>query len=204
VAENVDGVGFGATSSKSPGVDVDQVRAAAALDFRLAEDCYDVRELRMTLATMTGRVYGLANMVDARESAYERGVAAGRASAAADIRAERDRWDRLGYSDEGAWLAAIRAAEGGGEADHQKALDRVWWLHRCDPTDPKRAWLSEVPGVPRPVACPGCGGSGWGWFEARPVVGSTERDGKAGANADESSLPASTGGPDPRPETQDR
>jgi hypothetical protein len=68
-------------------------------------------------------------------------------------------------------LYTVPTAEGGGEADHQKALqDRVWWLHRCDPNDPKRAWLSEVPGVPRPVICPSCGGgAGWGWFEARPV-----------------------------------
>jgi hypothetical protein len=167
----------GATSSKSPGVDIDQVRAAAALDFHLAEDCYDVRELRMTLATMTGRVYGLANMVDARESAYERGVAAGRARAAADIRAQTMDFcmDGMGRHLVAECARIAAGAEGGGEADHKKALqDRVWWLHRCDPTDPKRAWLSEVPGVPRPRACPGCGGSGWGWFEARPVVGSTE------------------------------
>jgi hypothetical protein len=38
--------------------------------------------------------------------------AAGRAQAAADIRAERARWERLGYDDSGAWVAAVRVAEG--------------------------------------------------------------------------------------------
>lgn len=67
--------------------------------------------------------------------------------------------------------AGVSTAEGGGEADQSKGLkDPVWWLHRCNPEDPKLSWLSETPGEPRPETCPSCGaGSGWGWFEARPV-----------------------------------
>lgn len=115
-------------------------------------------------------------------------IAAGRAQAAADIRSDRDgqfacieRWlekhDVRGYLTFGdieqlvTNLEALRyegsTVEVGGEADQSKCP--VWWLHRCNPEDPKLSWLSETPGEQMPAACPRCGGAGWGWFEARPV-----------------------------------
>jgi hypothetical protein len=63
-----------------------------------------------------GRLGTSAAVIAAIESAF----AAGRAQAATDIRAEAERWDRLGYSDEGAWVAAARIAAGGGVADLSK------------------------------------------------------------------------------------
>lgn len=145
------------------------------------------------------------------ETRYAAGVAAGRAQAAADIRATGIRDEDLptgrGILLEREHAAKIAAggADRGGVADHRNAFqDRVWWLHRCNPQDPVESWLSETPGERRPAQCPRCGGgSGWGWFEVRPVGGSTERDDLTGTDAGESALLVSTGVPVPRAETED-